>query len=1157
MYEKEFLVLGIEKTREENAIRTAYRQKLAVTNPEDKPEEFKELRAAYEEALKYARTGELDGQEESVIYTRGLGDSPVAQWLGRVIDLCSVPELRYNADEWKKLLAEDACNAFDTAQEAALALFSYLMDHYYLSAEVFRLLDDKFEIRANEAEWKEQLPVGFVDYMIDKIRDEEGNTDYSFEWLKGEKGADFDSYIRDLEELNNRLWEKNLENAAQLLKKLEQTGIWHPFYELGKIRYEFLQAPDHKLSLERKEAVLRKMKELMEAYPSSRRIPLEVGEFLWWCEEYEASAEAYKELKKRDCHYMIDKYLARYEFQKGNLKEAVLLFDRIYGEAEPEVEEWIRQADLAYTVQFTKELPADPEELLLYLYACIRLSKFEEIKRAKKERKSFMELKDAGYILYQYYCEKKDNLLAKRALEQWCDAQKAAVDTEGEREYGVALALLAKHCMDMYENSKRKDTGVLHEGLAKASRAEQLLEGKDARNLLVCRYTMLRILMELKEYTTAYEMAGKILEKNPGLFQVILLLQKCCMEMQKPQEVVDLYHRGRQAVQNNGLPEEMAEEYAQLFENATEIFQMYHQLGDAAKILEEARQQNCRSNRLILLQILVDQKTAAGKKDRALMLQTLQKTVEGIAELKARKADGDILGKAYLAKAILECAAEPEKDTAQRSVRMALNFAPGDKNLIFSCGRILMSKNNYEEAKRCFLRLAGADGYTPDVYCNLVECEMRLQRLGEALALCEEIKAKEENLAPFYDLFADLFYAIFKSTEKKQDASRLLEYSIAEIKYLEEKQENAGRYYAYSVEAYLTLEQYADAAIYVDAVLARAPKNPYFLMQKARVCMGQGDQRNAMKLAEQAYEAASAHQKEFYMKFACFCSLRQGDPGTIVFWHERFFSTAEEKEQEQAYKSLLWFLRNRNNADAAVNYIIKREKDGCCGKERTKFALLRAKLMKAGKNPFNKHSLAKCLAGLLEEEPQPFLWREAGYDYLFFLNRPKKAIECLEKYITISDGKMSGIYPVETAMLLQIYRDLGEEEKEKQLCRMFFALIKERTNTEDETEAVAACLEKGLGAEHGRRRMARIRMAVIYAVMRDAERAREMEREALEYGTCGSCIFHFCVDLEYLRGCIFEAEGNYEEARRCYRRILQEAPGFEKALWRLKCIKKK
>lgn len=51
-----FQILGIEQTKDERALKNAYRDKLTVTNPEDDPEGFKRLRMAYEEACRYAGT---------------------------------------------------------------------------------------------------------------------------------------------------------------------------------------------------------------------------------------------------------------------------------------------------------------------------------------------------------------------------------------------------------------------------------------------------------------------------------------------------------------------------------------------------------------------------------------------------------------------------------------------------------------------------------------------------------------------------------------------------------------------------------------------------------------------------------------------------------------------------------------------------------------------------------------------------------------------------------------------------------------------------------------------------------------------------------------------------------------------------------------------
>ena len=65
--EEAFRILGIEATKDERALKSAYREKLTVTNPEDDPEGFKRLRRAYEEACGYAR--ETEDAEGEVLQT--------------------------------------------------------------------------------------------------------------------------------------------------------------------------------------------------------------------------------------------------------------------------------------------------------------------------------------------------------------------------------------------------------------------------------------------------------------------------------------------------------------------------------------------------------------------------------------------------------------------------------------------------------------------------------------------------------------------------------------------------------------------------------------------------------------------------------------------------------------------------------------------------------------------------------------------------------------------------------------------------------------------------------------------------------------------------------------------------------------------------------
>ena len=74
-----FQILGIEQTKDERALKNAYRDKLTVTNPEDDPEGFKRLRMAYEEACRYAGTPDAEENEEAEPTLED--DTPAGQWV--------------------------------------------------------------------------------------------------------------------------------------------------------------------------------------------------------------------------------------------------------------------------------------------------------------------------------------------------------------------------------------------------------------------------------------------------------------------------------------------------------------------------------------------------------------------------------------------------------------------------------------------------------------------------------------------------------------------------------------------------------------------------------------------------------------------------------------------------------------------------------------------------------------------------------------------------------------------------------------------------------------------------------------------------------------------------------------------------------------------
>ena len=148
-------ILKIEPTSDRNKIRSAYRELLAVTNPEDKPEEFKQLRQAYEDALAYA--AEHEGSAAK---------TPIEQWQDDLSALYDNFRRRNDLSEWQKLLNADVCLSVDSRMECEDLLIRFLMEHYFITHDVWVYFDEQFSWLERQEELYETYPRDFIDYVI-------------------------------------------------------------------------------------------------------------------------------------------------------------------------------------------------------------------------------------------------------------------------------------------------------------------------------------------------------------------------------------------------------------------------------------------------------------------------------------------------------------------------------------------------------------------------------------------------------------------------------------------------------------------------------------------------------------------------------------------------------------------------------------------------------------------------------------------------------------------------------------------------------------------------------------------------------------------------------------------------------------------------------
>lgn len=213
-----WMLLGIEPTNDKKAITSAYRAQLVHTNPEDKPEEFKALRAAYEEAMQLADQLETESFRD---------ESPVGMWMERVRALYDTFADRIRPEKWEELMNDEVCVALDTRPVAERALLDFLTQDFYIPQSVWQAFDEEFSWMERREELYELYARDFVDYAVMNGIRYTQNLPYEL-FVPGENGKECDEYRR----LYYQATQSNLEEAASLMNQINRLSEYHPYGEL-------------------------------------------------------------------------------------------------------------------------------------------------------------------------------------------------------------------------------------------------------------------------------------------------------------------------------------------------------------------------------------------------------------------------------------------------------------------------------------------------------------------------------------------------------------------------------------------------------------------------------------------------------------------------------------------------------------------------------------------------------------------------------------------------------------------------------------------------------------------------------------------------------------------------------------------------------------
>ncbi len=585
-----FAILGIDITKDEALIRSAYRMALPANNPEENPDGFKSLREAYENALAYSRTP--DEEQEQITAEMIDTGTPVGAFRAKLADIYKSLSARINLASWEELLKDEAFEGLDTFDEAKWALFIYLAENYRIPHEAYVLLDAYFHIQENEREFKEHLPVGFVDFMISNVNNPNGG--YSYQWmcmLKGADDADYDTFFNYIYELGGELNNDDSARAGDLIKAIDTLGIWHPHYAIDKA--EYLRRTG------KTDEALEIVFDLLdnEAYQNDLHIQMVCGSLLWNMGKKEESYKAIcQSLEISSENYAGNKYAAFYEIEHGELREALKHIYAIRNLSDDEelgkVADKAEKEYIELCERNMKDGAIDPEDVRLLVYAYGYQDQPNKAIDAIQSNPSYeKEIKGYHMLLSYMYKQKHDyEKAAEHGRKRLEVIQGKLADLEAGKQLDEedSKESLLRSLSDAYLQlgllfmMRAKDAVTLEEHRDLYKQAIPLL--MEAQNVepdnVTVQLNLAYCYSETRDFQKSYEVYDR-LTKDVGMQNGLLFLkQRICYEMGNAQEVIDLFYQ---------MLEQGARE-AGIYEYAVRVFLDYRQLEDGKNIFERAKE---------------------------------------------------------------------------------------------------------------------------------------------------------------------------------------------------------------------------------------------------------------------------------------------------------------------------------------------------------------------------------------------------------------------------------------------------------------------------------------------------------------------------------------------------------------------------------------
>lgn len=801
-----FHVLGIQETKDEQAMMEAYHRLLQCTNPEDDPEGFKRLREAYEVAMDSVREPEQEDEDRP--------KTEVDLWMDRMEALYQDILARPQESRWKQLLDEPVCDGLDTSIEVRERMIVFLMNHIHLPHSIWKLIDDTFQITADMDQLAQQFPMNFLRYVQYYVENGTFIPYELFEYvsLDGMR-AKPDEYIDGLLAVKKKIDGGKTDGCLQDLDDLKAFDVYHPFEDVERLRY-YLQkmqtlrqeiaesgpeqqeeehpygrrpgvgakqsTADKKRTLQDCEEQCRRLADsLSELPPEYNYIYLYIGEALWEFGQKEKAHAIWQDILEREPEYYRAKYnMVRYMMEQGKYYEAREEMEQLLDSngQDEEVQSMLQEANRVLIEEYQGKIARGEEdehfkgdELVLELGWCLfqndkipeAIHLVEGLSADTEQEYGYYNL--FGRLLYQ----NKEYERAIPILEHWKGMLWDLKD-DGTKETRRRIEKKNMACGILgacYHEVGRKQDAI-------DSVKEAIAVAADEGDRLGSMQQLAAIMLEQKEYEQTVDICDKIIDADDQYYPAYVMRQEACYELQKGQEVVDDYRRAIEIFPGYYRPYMFAEE----------VFFFYSQYQDGLEVLDLAKQNGVEPTpRMRLYEAKILRNLAHSETERKRPFEILQELED---EMDTEGWDIEDRSELQFERALLYWD-DNALDTAYYYIMMARKMNPDRMQYSMVCANIQVDRENYAEALEEYKRTEEEYGDSAGYHYGLGLCYEGLGSMDKAVECFEKTLTIRDTYADACEKVSDYYRIRYHQTYQKKYLDKAISYATRQLEEME------------------------------------------------------------------------------------------------------------------------------------------------------------------------------------------------------------------------------------------------------------------------------------------------------------------------------------------------------------------------------------